>query len=56
MIEKLIDEIVEKYDALTEELADPAVFADQARYAEVSKAHADLSPAYRLAVEYCEVF
>jgi peptide chain release factor 1 len=54
MIEKLIDEIVEKYDALTEELADPAVFADQARYAEVSKAHADLSPAYRLAVEYRE--
>ena len=52
MIEKLVNEIIERQDAITAELSDPAIFDDQARYTEVSKAHADLSDAYRLAVEY----
>jgi peptide chain release factor 1 len=54
MIDRLAAEIEEKYAALTEELADPEVLRDQARYAEVSKAHADLGEAYRLAVAYRE--
>ena len=54
MIERLVNEINEKYDALNRELADPAIFDDQARYAEVSKAHSDLGDAYRLAQEYAD--
>jgi len=52
VIDRLVTEIVDKYDALTRELSDPAIFADQGRYAEVSKAHADLAEGYRLAKEY----
>ena len=52
MIEKLANEIIERQAAITAELSDPSIFDDQARYAEVSKAHSDLAEAYRLAVEY----
>ncbi len=52
MIDRLAAEIEEKYEAVTEELADPAVYRDPARYAELSKVHAELEEAYRLAVEY----
>jgi peptide chain release factor 1 len=52
MIDRLAAEIEEKYAALTEDLADPDILRDQARYAELSKAHADLEEAYRLAVDY----
>ncbi len=54
MIERLATEIEEKYQALTQDLADPEIHRDQARYAEVSKAHADLEEPYRLAVAYRE--
>jgi peptide chain release factor 1 len=54
MIERLVKEIEEKYAALLEELADPEVLRDPSRYAEVSKVHSDLEPAYRLAVAYRE--
>jgi len=54
VIDRLAAEIEEKYQALTEELADPEVLRDPARYAEISKAHADLEEAYRLAVAYRE--
>ncbi|MCL5735156.1 MAG: peptide chain release factor 1 [Actinobacteria bacterium] len=54
MIDRLATEIEEKYAALLEQLADPELLRDQARYAEISKAHADLEEAYRLAVAYRE--
>jgi peptide chain release factor 1 len=54
MIERLATEIEEKYHALTEQMADPDVLRDQARYAEISKAHADLEEAYGFAVAYRE--
>jgi peptide chain release factor 1 len=54
MIQRLVEEIIEKHDSLTQELADPAVYSDQARYAEMSKAHSDLAGAHRLALEYRE--
>lgn len=54
MIDRLATEIEEKYAALNEQLADPDVLRDQTRYAEVSKAHADLSEAHQLAVAYRE--
>jgi peptide chain release factor 1 len=52
MIERLAQEIEDKYTALTGELADPEVLRDQSRYAEISKAHADLEESHRLAAEY----
>jgi peptide chain release factor 1 len=52
MIERLASEIESKYRELTEQLADPEVYGDQARYAEVSKAHSDLQEAHRLASAY----
>jgi peptide chain release factor 1 len=54
MIERLATEIEEKYQALTEQMADPEVLRDQARYAEISKAHSDLQEAHGLAVAYRE--
>jgi peptide chain release factor 1 len=54
MIERLVTEIEEKYAVLVEELADPDVLRDPGHYAEISKAHSDLEPAYRLAVAYRE--
>ncbi len=52
MIERLATEIEEKYQALTEEMADPEVLRDQSRYTEISRAHSDLREAYELAVAY----
>lgn len=54
MIDRLVSEIVDKYEALTDELASPSIFEDPQRYAEVSKAHAELTPAYRLAEEFLQ--
>jgi len=54
MIERLATEIEAKYTGLMEEMAAPEVLRDQQRYAEISKAHADLEDAYRLAVSYRE--
>jgi peptide chain release factor 1 len=52
MIERLAQEIEEKYAALTQELADPEVLRDQCRYTEISKAHADLEESHLLAADY----
>jgi peptide chain release factor 1 len=52
MIDRLAQEIEDKYAALMNELADPEVLRDPSRYAEVSKAHADLEEAHQLAAEY----
>ena len=54
MIERLAQEIEEKYAALTEQMADPEVYSDQSRYAEISKAHSDLEEAHRLAADYLQ--
>lgn len=54
MIDRLVDEIIERYQALSEQLADPAIFAEPGRFAEVSKTHSDLQEAYDLAREYAE--
>jgi peptide chain release factor 1 len=52
MIGRLAQEIEDKYEALTQELADPEVLRDQSRYAEISKAHADLEESHRLAADF----
>ncbi len=54
MIDRLAQEIEEKYAALTQQLADPEVWSDQARFAELSKAHSDLEESHRLAADYLQ--
>jgi peptide chain release factor 1 len=54
MIDRLVQEIEEKYAEITNELADPEALRDQSRYAELSKAHADLGDSHRLAAAYLE--
>src|SRR5660397_273258 len=54
MIERLVTEILEKHKQLTEELADPGIFNNPSRYAEVSTAHAHLSDAQKLAQQFQE--
>jgi peptide chain release factor 1 len=52
VIDRLAQEIEDKYAALTDELAAPDVLRDQSRYAEISKAHSDLEDSHRLASDY----
>lgn len=40
---KKLDEIEEKYDELTKNLADPEILADHKKYQQLAKAHAELS-------------
>jgi peptide chain release factor 1 len=54
MIERLVKEIVDRYDAVTAELADPGIFEDPQRYAEVSRAHSELGAAHALARDYLQ--
>jgi peptide chain release factor 1 len=54
MIDRLVQEIEEKYAEITNELADPEALRDQSRYAELSKAHSDLEDSHRLAAAYLE--
>jgi len=54
MIDKLIDEIERSYGELTEQLADPDVLGDRARYAGVARRHAELQATHELVVRYRE--
>jgi peptide chain release factor 1 len=52
MIERLIEQIEQRYRELTEQLADPETLADRARYTGVARSHSELEQAHRLAEEY----
>ncbi|MGH2978587.1 MAG: peptide chain release factor 1 [Solirubrobacterales bacterium] len=52
VIERLIEQIEQRYSELTEQLADPEVLADRARYTDVARGHRELSAAHALAQEY----
>jgi peptide chain release factor 1 len=52
MIERLIEQIEQRYQELTEQLADPEMIADRARYTGVARSHRELEEAHRLAEEY----
>jgi peptide chain release factor 1 len=52
MIERLIDQIEERYRELTEQLADPETIADRERYTGLARSHRELEQAHRLAEEY----
>ena len=52
MIERLVQQIEERFGELSEQMADPEVISDQRRYADVGRAYRQLEPANRLAVEW----
>jgi peptide chain release factor 1 len=52
MIAKLIEQIEERYQALTKQLADPVTIADRERYTSVARSHRELEEAHKLAEEY----
>ncbi|NLE23521.1 MAG: peptide chain release factor 1 [Actinobacteria bacterium] len=53
-IDDLIGEIERSYGELTEQLADPQVLGDRARYADAARAHAELQPVFELTQQYRE--
>src|ERR687886_780436 len=52
MIERLIEQIEQRYRELTEQLADPETIADRERYTGIARSHRELEDAHRLAEEY----
>jgi peptide chain release factor 1 len=54
MIDKLITEIEKSYAELTDQLSDPEVLGDRARYAAAARKHAELEEAHGLATQYRE--
>ncbi|MFN2617313.1 MAG: peptide chain release factor 1, partial [Thermoleophilaceae bacterium] len=52
MIQKLVEQIDNRFSELSEQMSDPAVIGDQRRYAEVGRAYRALEPAHELAREW----
>jgi peptide chain release factor 1 len=52
VIERLIEQIEQRYKELTEQLADPETMADRARYTELARAHRELDAAHALVERY----
>ena len=52
MIEKLVEQIEERFAELSEQMSDPDVISDQRRYADVGRAYSALEPAHVLAQEW----
>jgi peptide chain release factor 1 len=54
VIDRLIDEIERTYAEITEQLSDPEVLGDRARYTAAARKHAELGSAHALAEQYLE--
>ena len=52
MIDDLVSRIEARFGELQEELSDPEVIGDRARFTDASRAYRDLEPAAKLAAEY----
>jgi peptide chain release factor 1 len=52
VIEKLVEQIESRFSELSEQMSDPEVIGDRARYAEVGRAYRQLEPAHGLAQEW----
>jgi peptide chain release factor 1 len=52
MIEDLVNQIETRFAELAEQMGDPGVIGDRARYAEVGRAYHQLEPAAKLAAEW----
>ncbi|MBV9046957.1 MAG: peptide chain release factor 1 [Solirubrobacterales bacterium] len=51
-MDELVSQIEERFSQLEDELSDPVVIGDRARFAAVSRSYRELEPAARLASEY----
>jgi peptide chain release factor 1 len=52
VIERLVEQIEERFEELSKQMTDPEVIGDRERYAEVGRAYRGLEPAQALATEY----
>jgi peptide chain release factor 1 len=52
MIQRLIEQVEQRYQELTEQLADPEAMADRERYTALARSHRELEGAHKLAEEY----
>src|SRR5581483_5590677 len=52
MVEKLVQQIEERFAELSEQMSDPEVIGDRARYAEVGREYRQLEAAHELAQEF----
>jgi peptide chain release factor 1 len=52
MIEKLVEQVEERFAELQRQMSDPGVIADRERYAEVGREYRDLEAAHELAAEW----
>ena len=52
VIERLVEQVEERYRDLERQLSDPDVMADRTRYADVARSHRELSGAHELARQY----
>jgi peptide chain release factor 1 len=52
VIERLVEQIEERFEELSKQMTDPEVIGDRERYAEVGRAYRSLEPAHALALEY----
>ncbi|MBJ7347531.1 MAG: peptide chain release factor 1 [Thermoleophilaceae bacterium] len=55
MIERLVEQIENRFAELSQQMSDPEVIGDRARYVEVGRAYSNLEPAHDLAIEYRHV-
>jgi peptide chain release factor 1 len=52
VIERLVEQVEERYRELEQQLADPDVMSDRTRYADVARSHRELGQAHELAKQY----
>jgi peptide chain release factor 1 len=52
VIERLVEQVEERYRELEQQLADPEIMADRSRYADVARSHRELGDAHELAKAY----
>jgi peptide chain release factor 1 len=52
MIERLVQQVEERFAELERQMSDPAVIGDREKYVEVGRAYSELEPAHGLAREY----
>jgi peptide chain release factor 1 len=52
VIERLVEQVEDRYRELEQQLADPDVMADRARYAEIARSHRELGEAHDLVKRY----
>jgi peptide chain release factor 1 len=55
VIEKLVEQVEERFAELQRQMSDPEVIGDRERYAEVGRAYRELEPAHELAVRWREL-